>query len=105
MENKRGKIGLQDLKRKRDSRSRRSLREILQQGAGSYGAPLRDPAATSEPAAEISVKGRDEPVVRNLSKVKPRTPLLRVSSSVYHTYSRRRSGTPSFCTRWTTSGE
>jgi hypothetical protein len=77
MENKRGnKIDPQDLKRKRDSRSRRSLQEIFQQGAGSCSAPLRVPAATSEPSVEISVKRqgrtsgekskcRDEPVVRN----------------------------------------
>jgi hypothetical protein len=70
-----------DLERKRDSRPRRSLREILQQGAGSSGAPLSGAAATSETAVEISVKGRDEPVVRNLPEVKPRTPLLGVSST------------------------
>jgi hypothetical protein len=35
-----------DLKEKRDSTSRKSLREILQQGAGSSGVPRRGPAAT-----------------------------------------------------------
>jgi hypothetical protein len=37
--------------------------------------------ATSEPAVEISAKGRDESVVRNLPEVKPRVPLSGVSSS------------------------
>jgi hypothetical protein len=41
--------------------------------------PLRGPVATSEPAVNISAKGRDEPVVRNLPEVKPRTLLLGVS--------------------------
>jgi hypothetical protein len=45
---------------------RRSLREILQQGAGSSGVPARNSVATSEPAAVTSAKGRDEPMVRNL---------------------------------------
>jgi hypothetical protein len=75
------KTGPKDLKQKRDSPSRRSLREILQQGAGSSGAPIRSPAATSEPAVEISAKDRDEPMVRNLSEVKSETILLRVSST------------------------
>jgi hypothetical protein len=35
-------------------------------GAGSSGEPLRNPAATSEPAVEISAKGRNEPMVQNL---------------------------------------
>jgi hypothetical protein len=39
---------------------------MLQQGAGSSGEPLRGPVATSEPAVEISAKGRNEPVVENL---------------------------------------
>jgi hypothetical protein len=43
--------------------------ETLQQGAGSSAAPIRGLVATSEPAAEISAKGRDELVVRNLSEV------------------------------------
>jgi hypothetical protein len=55
-----------DLKLKKDSPSRRSLREILQQGAGISGAPLRDPVA-SKTAVEISAKDTDEQVVRNLS--------------------------------------
>jgi hypothetical protein len=37
-----------------------------QQGAGSSGEPLREPVATSEPAVEISAKGRNEPMVQNL---------------------------------------
>jgi hypothetical protein len=75
------KKGHQHLKKKRDSPSRRSLREILQQGAGSSGAPLRGPVATSEPTVEISAKGKNEPAVRNLPEVKPRTLLLEVSST------------------------
>jgi hypothetical protein len=75
------KTGPKDLKQKRDSPSRRSLQEILQQGAGSSGAPIRSPAATSEPAVEISGKDRHEPVVRNLSDVKSKTILLGVSST------------------------
>jgi hypothetical protein len=93
-----------DLKKQRDSPSGRSLREILQQGHGSSSAPVRGPVATSKPAVEISAKGRDEPVVGNLRKVKPRTPLLGVRSTdtpLQHTYSRRRSGTPSLWSRWT----
>jgi hypothetical protein len=57
-----------------DSPSRRSLQERLQQGAGSSGAPLRGLVATSEPAVEISAKGRDKPVVRNLPEVKTKDP-------------------------------
>jgi hypothetical protein len=53
----------QDLKKQRDSPPRRSLQEILQQGSGSSGASLRGLVATSEPAVEISAKGREEPVV------------------------------------------
>jgi hypothetical protein len=37
--------------------------------------------ATNEPAVDISAKGRDKPVVRNLPEIKPRTPLLGVSST------------------------
>jgi hypothetical protein len=64
------KTGPKDLKQKRDFPPKRSLREILQQGAGSSGAPLSGPAATSEPAVEISAKDRDKPAARNLSEVK-----------------------------------
>jgi hypothetical protein len=78
---KKKETGPQDLKEKRDSPPRRSLLEILQKGAGSSSAPLRDLAATIEPAAEISAKGIDKPVVINLPEVKPRIPLLGVSSS------------------------
>jgi hypothetical protein len=87
------KNGPQDLKKQRGSPSRRSLWEILQQGAGSSGALLRGLVATSEHAVEISAKGRDEPVVRNLPDVKPRTPLLGVSSSDIPLQ-----GASSFCT-------
>jgi hypothetical protein len=38
------------------------------------------PVATSEPAVEISAKGRNELVVQNLPEVKPKTTLLGVSS-------------------------
>jgi hypothetical protein len=73
--NQKGKTGPQDLKEKRDSPSRRSLREILHQGAGSSGAPVSGPVATSEAAVEITAKGRDKPTVRNLPEVKPKIPL------------------------------
>jgi hypothetical protein len=69
------------LKKKSDSPPRRSLREIIQQGAGSSGAPLRGLVATSKPAVEISAEGRDEPVVRNLPDVKPGIRLLGVSAT------------------------
>jgi hypothetical protein len=59
METKSNKrTGPKNLKEKRDSPPRRSLQEILQQGAGSSGAPLRGPVATREPAVKISAKGR-----------------------------------------------
>jgi hypothetical protein len=76
METELKRIGPQDLKEKRDSPPGESLQEILQQGPGSSSAPLRDLAATSEPALEILAKGRDEPVVRNLPEVNPWTPIL-----------------------------
>jgi hypothetical protein len=75
------KTGPKDLQQKRDSLPRRSLCEILQQGAGSSGALSRRPVATSEPAVEISAKDRDKPAVRNLSEVKTNTTLLGVSST------------------------
>jgi hypothetical protein len=71
--------GNQDLKEKRDSPSRRSLREILQHVAGSSGAPLSDPLSTSKSAVEISAKDRDKPMARNLPKVKPKIPFFGVS--------------------------
>jgi hypothetical protein len=37
--------------------------------------------ATSKPAAEVSARGRDEPVVRHLPAVTPRTSLLGARSS------------------------
>jgi hypothetical protein len=51
------KTGRKDLKLKRDPPPRGYLREMLQQGAGSSGEPLRSPVATSELAVEISAKG------------------------------------------------
>jgi hypothetical protein len=69
------KTGPQELKEKRGSPSSRSLQDILQQEAGSSGSPLRSPAATNEPAIEITAKARDEPVVRNLPEVKPKISL------------------------------
>jgi hypothetical protein len=75
------KTGPKDLKQKRDSPPRRSLREIFQQGAGSSGAPSRRPVATSEPAVKTSAKDRDEPAVRNLPEVKTKTTLLGVCST------------------------
>jgi hypothetical protein len=81
METKTKKNSSQDLKKQRDSLPMRSLQEILQQGAGSSGVPLRGPVATGEPAVEISAKGRDEPVVRNMPKVKPKISLLGVCST------------------------
>jgi hypothetical protein len=73
--------GPKDQKKKRDSPPRRSLREIIQQGAGSSRVPARDPVATSEPAAVTSAKGRDEPMVRNLPEVEPGTSLLGASDT------------------------
>jgi hypothetical protein len=78
---RRKKNGPQDLKKQRDSPSRRTLQEILQQGSGSSSTQLRGLVANSEPAVEISVKGRDKPVARNLPEVKPRNPLLEVRSN------------------------
>jgi hypothetical protein len=75
--NQNKKTDPQDLKEQRDSPSRRTLEEILQQGAGSSSAPLK----TSKPAAEISAKHRAKPVVRNLPEVKPMSPLFGVSST------------------------
>jgi hypothetical protein len=72
------KTGPLDLKEKRDSPSRKSLREILQQGAGSSGVPRSGPAATRVPAVEISAKGRDKPMVRYLPGVKRKIPLMGV---------------------------
>jgi hypothetical protein len=53
------KRGPKYLKRKRECPSRRSLREILQQGAGSSGSPLSGPAPTSELAVKILPKDRN----------------------------------------------
>jgi hypothetical protein len=54
---------------------------MLQQKAGSSGEPLRGPVASSKPAAQISAKGKDEPVVQNLPEAKPKTTLLGVSNT------------------------
>lgn len=70
-----------DLKQKMDSSPRRSLREILQQRAGSSGVPLRGSVTTSESAIEISAKDNDESVVRKVPEVKPEITLLGVSST------------------------
>jgi hypothetical protein len=45
-------------KKKRGSPSRGALHEIPQRGAGSSDKPLRGAGATSEPADEVSAKGR-----------------------------------------------
>jgi hypothetical protein len=50
-------------------------------GVGSLGATSRGADATNESTAEISTKGRDEPVVRNLPEVIPWASLLGVSST------------------------
>jgi hypothetical protein len=75
------KTGPKDRKQKRDSPPRRSLCEMLQQGAASSGSPSRRPVATSKPVVKISAKDRDEPAVRNLSEVKTKTTLYGVSST------------------------
>jgi hypothetical protein len=77
MKGTKNKTGHKDLKLKRDPPSKG---EMLQQGAGSSGEPLRDPGAVSEPAVEFSAKGRDETVVQNLPEAKLKT-LLGVSST------------------------
>jgi hypothetical protein len=79
METEQTKTGPLDLKEKRDSPSRKSLREILQQGAASSGVQRSGPAATRVPAVKISAKGRDKPMVRYLPEVKPKIPLMGVS--------------------------
>jgi hypothetical protein len=62
------KTGRKDLKLKGDPFPKGSLQEILQQGAGSFGASVRCLDATSEPAGETQVKDGGVPVVRNLSE-------------------------------------
>jgi hypothetical protein len=88
------KTGRKDLKLKRDSPSMESLREKLQQGAGSSGEPLRNPVATSEPAVEISTKGKDKPVVQNLPEAKPKATLLGVGSTDTPLHGASTSNTP-----------
>jgi hypothetical protein len=72
------KTGPLDIKEMRDSHSRKSIREILQQGAGSSVVPRSGPAATRVPAVEISAKGKDKPMVRYLHEVKPKIPQMGV---------------------------
>jgi hypothetical protein len=60
---------------------RRSIQEILQRWTRSKKTSSRAADATSKPAVEISAKGRDEPVVRNLTMVTSSTLLLGISSS------------------------
>jgi hypothetical protein len=74
------KTGPKDLKQKRILSKEIPTRNTSA-GGWSSGAPLRRPAATSEPAVEISVKNRDEPAFRNLSEVKSKTTFLGVSST------------------------
>jgi hypothetical protein len=81
METKEKKQSPQDFKKKRGSPSRGSLQEILQWGTGSSGTPSRGAGATSEPAVEVSAKGRNEPVVSNLPEVSSKTSLPGASGS------------------------
>jgi hypothetical protein len=66
METKVKKQSPRAFKKKRGSPSRGSLHEILQQATGSSGEPSRGAGATSEPAVEVSAKGRVEPAVSTL---------------------------------------
>jgi hypothetical protein len=75
------KTGRKDLKLKRDPPPRGSLREILQRGAGSSGEPSGETVATSEPAVELKVKSRKEPVAENLPEAQQKSPLLGISST------------------------
>jgi hypothetical protein len=75
------KTGRKNIKLKRDSPSRGPLREMLQQGPGSSGEPIGEPVATSEPAVELLVESRKEPVFQNLPAAQQKPPLLGVSSS------------------------
>jgi hypothetical protein len=70
--------GPQDLKKKRSSPSRSSLQEI--RGAGSSGASLNGLAAV-----EISAKGRDKPMARNLPTGKTKNPSLGIQSYCHTT--------------------
>jgi hypothetical protein len=94
METKEKKQSPQDFEKKRGSPSRGSLHEILQQGAGSSGASSRGTGATSEPATEVSAKGRDEPVVSNLNEVSSKTSLPGASSSIIPLQGASGSSTP-----------
>jgi hypothetical protein len=73
------KIGPWDLKEKRGSFSRRSLKKTPQQRTGSSGKLRSGPAATSVPAEGTSAEGRDKPMARHLPEVKTKIPLMGVS--------------------------
>jgi hypothetical protein len=64
-----------------DSHTRRSLQEILQQGAGSSGVLSRKLVMNSEPAAKVSAKGRDEPEVQNMPEARSGTSLTGASDT------------------------
>jgi hypothetical protein len=65
MNGSKSKTGHQELKLKRRPFLKGSLKEILQQGAGSSGTSVRFLDATREPAGKIQVKGREEPMVQD----------------------------------------
>jgi hypothetical protein len=69
MDEEKQKTGPLDLKEKRGSFPRRSLKEMPQQGSGSSGKPRSGPAANSEPAGGISAEGRDKAMARHLPEV------------------------------------
>jgi hypothetical protein len=69
MDIKRGKKTVRTQKERGGSLPGRSLRELFQRGAESFGEPSTDAAATSEPSAE-TLAGWDEPLVRNPPEVK-----------------------------------
>jgi hypothetical protein len=81
MKGSKQKTGRKDLKLKRDPPPRGFLREILQRGAGSSGEPSGEIVATSEPAVELPVESRKEPVAENLPEAQQKSPLLRISST------------------------
>jgi hypothetical protein len=69
------KSSLKDSKRK-DSITGRSLYETLQQGAGSSGAPTSGTGTTSEPAVQVSAKGKEGTSLREAFKVKDKVFLV-----------------------------
>jgi hypothetical protein len=72
------KTGPLDLKEKRGSFPRRSLKEMLQLGPGSSGKPRSSPAENSELAGGISAEGRDKAMARHLPEVKIKGSLMGV---------------------------